>query len=513
MSRPRQRWFYHSRVSFVIIGAVVLLLGLLVNRDAQNTTVGLQIFTWLAVATLISMCPFCMTASGMIIMREKEERTLGLLFLSDISEAAFVAGKALASVWSASFMLLSAMPLLLLAISLGGVGALQILMALLLVLSVMFLSVGLGLLAGARARTERAINSLPVFSGLLLFAVPPILLALLWTALDIAGDPPRWVLMLISPVAAVWGITGGTDLGGAMGNCCINFCLGAICMLLVPATVRRGMCLEAMPVREKLRDQLRRGVLRRFVHSPRMSSGNPLAWKDFYYVYGGHRANWLGMLTLVFLLAATIGMVVYGNRHMTISDGVESLMSTLPFVCMFVTGLVSLGRFGLAFTREMKHRSVEMLLVTDLTDSELVLGKLWAVMKSLIPWFVCLAVSSMVLVAAEMDLRKRSDIESLIAISGEALAMWFGYSSLALLLSLLFRKAVAPGICILLFILYNTLWRFILISILVDTRQYYSHLPEIMVGLDIAVHLGLGTVCLLVTFMSVRRLLLRHAAE
>ncbi len=114
----------------VRLGSVLLILLFLVQAHATSGGVGapglgfFQLITWLNLALItLAGCSYFATA----ITEEKEEGTLGLLQLAGVSPLGLLLGKSTSRLVTALLLFLGQFPFALLAISLGGVTAHQIL--------------------------------------------------------------------------------------------------------------------------------------------------------------------------------------------------------------------------------------------------------------------------------------------------------------------------------------------------------------------------------------------------
>jgi len=237
------------------------------------------------------MCIVAPASASALIMREKEERTLAAV-LTDISGWRFVMGKLFSSLFFTVIALFSVLPLFMLVVSLGGVSAIQIGMAYVVILGAVFLCGCMGIFAACATRTERSMNSV---------------LAGIWAALflpDPAGDrgvvsgkepdtPGEPWQPLVADVghderdpwpgnlvrarerAGERGAGPAAPLGGKGAG--------------AARRVQQGVVALAERLREVYRSFRKiRGLMER----PPIT-GNPLIWKDMNFLYGGNRSSWI----------------------------------------------------------------------------------------------------------------------------------------------------------------------------------------------------------------------------
>lgn len=505
MAGPRRKRFYLKRSVFVALGGIVILWGLWMSGATQSTTAGLQVFMSLAMSTLAAMCIISTVTASAAIMREKEERTIGLLFLSEISSRRFIVGKFFTALVSTAMTILSVLPMFMLAVSLGGVSAQQILTAFAVIVSVVLFGTCLGLFVASAVNTEKNMNGLLFLVWLCVFVLVPIAVGISYIP---KNRPPSAELMCaISPFAAMRYLIRGRYLLYGLLNCAVLVIVGLPLLWLASIILPRRVVSREKPslygtIKEKMKS--RRGIRKWVV--PSGISGNPVAWKDFQFWHGGARSTVLKFLvsTVLVALIVVIAMLKTGpyNRG-------EIPRTTLFVVFVFSVAIFWMGcvsHLGMCFNKERKGRALEILLSTGLSDREIILGKIWGAMLSVMPWLICSAVCG-ILIAARFGDEKHFG-EGAVAFLAEASSLWFGYSALALWLSLRYRKNVAFGVCILLVMLWNTIGRMILYTLLESLISDGSDI----VMLDFMVHTVLGTVCLLLVFTRFRSTALRDLA-
>jgi ABC-type transport system involved in multi-copper enzyme maturation permease subunit len=500
VARPRRRRFYLKRSAFVALGGIVILWGIWIAHRTQTTTVGLMIFTSLTMSTLAAMCLISVATASSSIMQEKEERTLGLLFLTDISSWGFVFGKLFTSMFATLMTILSALPMFMLAVSLGGVSGGQILASFAVLVSTIFMGTCLGLFVSSAANTERVMNGLLGLICIGYFVLLPVVVSMGFVTKG--HIPPEELMSVISPFVAMGNLVYGRMLATGLLNCCLSVSLGLAFLWSAHAILpRRVVSKGRLPVSQRLREKMKSvRRVRKFVLPARIT-GNPVTWKDLHFYHGGMKATWLKFFISVGVIALIIVLIGLKVERMSAKDMWETMLFVVLMFCAAVFGLGSLSHFGMTFNREKKSRAMEILLTTSLSDGEIVLGKMKAALLSLLPWLVGTVFFAVIVTAKfshEHDFRNVAS-----AITAEYMSMWFGYSCLAFWLSLRYKKNIAFGVCVLLFLMWNTFGRFMMLS------SFLSNAEEMtIVALDVAVHMVLGVVCLSRVFRSLRRLAL-----
>lgn len=500
MGAPRRKHFYLKRTALVALGGVVILWGLWMARETRATTMGLQIFSTLAMAALVVISLVAGTNASAQITRERQERTLGLLFLSDISAGRFLLGKLLSSMFSTLMSLLSVVPMFILAVSLGGVMTSQVLGSFAILVATAFFTASLGLLAATLTSTERTASSLLVLLGLAFFYFVPLAVGL---AFQFRDDPvfPDFLMGLVSPFVAMGFLIGGRGVPAILWNPLLLAALSVPLLLLTGMLLReRALRDESAGLGERLRQRMKRAGLGRMWFALPPIDGNPVAWKDYHYWYGGTKGTWLKFALCIAAVGASlwIGYALsghYGNR-MSRDDVARAALIAMSLTCLAMVALAGIGHCAAAFSKERESRTMEALLVTDLPAGDIVWGKIRAVVLSIRPALIGLAACGLWLVA--LFGHEEEFWKVLVALCVESGSMLFGYGALALWLSLRCRANVAFAVCALVALLWNTLGRLMMVG----TVIHGDMLP--MVVVDAAAHIVMGSVCLSALYSSFR---------
>jgi len=202
---------------------------------------------------------------------------------------------------------------------------------------------------------------------------------------------------------------------------------------------------------------------------------------------------------------------------MSAKDIATTMLMTLLVISCAVVVVGSVSSLGMTFTREKKSRALEMLLTTDLSDREIIGGKVAAAFLSLLPWAIgaaALGLGLLVMYGGEPFLWDIDAWGIILMVLVEILVMWFGYACLALWISLRHKKNVALGICILVWMGWNTFGRGLIMAVTfgvvgMGSRGMAFLIPVLVVGADVLFHGTLGAVCLASVFSSFRRVALQ----
>jgi ABC-type transport system involved in multi-copper enzyme maturation permease subunit len=447
LARPRLRGFYLKRMGFVLLGGLVVLWGTAAGGLSGSTTVGLQIFQSLASMVLFAVCVLSALTAGLSLMREKIERSLGLLLLTDMSCRQQVAGRLLANAFAMLILTLSVLPLFALAGTLGGISPLQIGAAFLILAGTIFLGCCLGLLCAALAGSERQFTGLAVLLGLAVFAGLPLLVSLGGLALK---RPTGWILNIVSPFAAMAALGRGILGTSAVESCLFSAALGLPLLDLAYRLLPRSVLRESSP-RIAGRGWRRLLRKRRRARQPPIL-GNPVAWKDQNFFYGGILREWriAGFLTLPAvggtscLIALALGAEAETAATVT--------LTVVALTAGFVFAVGTVVRSARAFNTEKLNRTLELLLTSDLEEKEIVGGKIRAVALSTLPWLVFAVAGGLAAVTLTGEF---GGILAVSAAAAGALSTVFSLACFALFLSLRMKTPGVLGLCFLVFVLWN----------------------------------------------------------
>lgn len=178
----RRKSTYWSRAVTGLLALLVMMWLLLVSR----TTVSYADIGGTMFLVLSSLCFAFTVLAGMqatsdSVSEEKREGTLGLLFLTDLKAFDVIGGKLAATSLGAVLALMGVIPMLSLALLLGGVTLQQFAMVALVLANTLFLSLSLGVFISTLSENERK-AMVGTFVGLLLIVLGPFVAAYLLRA-------------------------------------------------------------------------------------------------------------------------------------------------------------------------------------------------------------------------------------------------------------------------------------------------------------------------------------------
>ncbi|WP_231734052.1 ABC transporter permease [Calycomorphotria hydatis] len=340
---------------------------------------GLIVFQLLAVLQLTLSLFFGLVFVVGRIAQEKDRQTLILLLMTDMKDRELVGGKLSSGLLTVLVLLTASVPVFFMLKLLGGVTTAQILWTL-------ALSTAAGIAAGSWGAfvafwRDKTFQTLAI--GLLgivgLIAVVELLVAILGANTAIGSvvaylDPYRSLMTIISPMA----------FQTTAGPVQINATGGVVAMLLIAAGFQlgtvKGLRLWNPPrsvyqfvQKAKAEDaEVRTGKVREVWDSP-------VIWREVRTRAYGRK--------IIFIKAVYLVMALFGAAYVMTSpaDPVPLLggLITAPGLVFLGLTLVSLilinAQAVTSLTSERDGRTLELLLVTEITSKEFVLGKLGGV--------------------------------------------------------------------------------------------------------------------------------------
>jgi ABC-type transport system involved in cytochrome c biogenesis permease component len=347
------------------------------------------------------------------ISRERREGTLGLLFLTNLSAAGIVAGKAFVHSLRAVMLFCAMLPVLGIPVLVGGVAAKDCVMALLINSIVLVLGLSAGIVASAfsRDRIRSFITSELISAALVLtfmcFHAASLEYNAIWTKRPF-GSYRSLIEQIFSlfafhtnlgtwrwgqwgtPWDNIWSAGLSTtrdwiEIVAIIGVCALLMLLFAI--LLAARQVQRSWREE--PVSRKIakakkaltRPRFATRTLRRRLS--RSLDRNPVGWLQHY--------SWNGRITKWSWLAVIIIVELFAIRD------VRNFADAQPiFVLLFTAGLAFTA--SASFREERESGALELLLVCPLTVAQLIWGRLRGIWTQFLPSFalliMCLAVGA-----------------------------------------------------------------------------------------------------------------------
>jgi ABC-type transport system involved in multi-copper enzyme maturation permease subunit len=399
---PRRPRFYLQRVVFVLVlfslvcTTWALMAGVQSVRNLGDLSrFGSLVFQIVVPIELTVAMFLAAVSAASSVAHEKDKRTMDLLLLTQLTNFQVVVGKLASSLIGVIGLVLSTLPLLLLIVLIGGVSLYQVgMVSLLILVTVLWCGALANLVGFWREKTFQtlAITFLGI-AGWLVFCE-------IVQSGVIPQVAPGWASFL-SPARAVWLLcqpiqdqSQSMFPGGASGlYCAIGFTVFVLFNLVAIARLRswnpsqqirpkapepdEDYSLAAKPEESQVKSWK--------VRAPRPMWNNPVLWREVRtWAYGRK-------LLLIRLSYFLLFLIAVSAVHWTIESGValersrlseELLPATAKVLApFFVISLVMINALAVnSITNERDAQALDLLLATQITPTQFVLGKMVGVL-------------------------------------------------------------------------------------------------------------------------------------
>ena len=391
VTAPRRTKHYVARG--VYVAALLMLMGTAWLVLAGSQTIrnygdlarfGAMLFQILAPLQLAVAIFFSALFTASSVSQEKDRKTLVLLLMTELSNFELVVGKLFASLLTVIVLILAAFPVFMSLLLVGGVNVSQIIGAFAVTVASAIAAGSLGsTIALWREKTFQAL-AMTALAIVALFAVSEALIYLgsgqIFGGVDLAVwakilSPWRSVVLATSPAAAqlsIWGFAFRPELLFLVG--CLFFALVinvvAICRVRLwnPSRNIRQTQLTGDTAAGSANSKIDATGERGNVQQAHRQVGTyPVLWREVHTWAYGKRvlAVRFGYLLLAFF-------ALWGAHALIATDNVSIVM--LPFFLMSMFLVNSQAVTAISTERDMK--TLDLLLVTDLTPREFIFGKL-----------------------------------------------------------------------------------------------------------------------------------------
>lgn len=191
------RAFTVLTIYLLILSGVILLFYAAISGDSNmdlnsGRTIGSDLFQLIAGVALIEVCVITPALTAGSIAGEKERQTYDLLITSLLSPWQIVWGKLAAALSYALILILSIVPMMSLAFLFGGVSAIEVLIALVGLLTTALFYAAIGLFWSAALRSTLGATSLALGSIMMMLLGIPFL-GLIFSLIFGRDLPPEWM--------------------------------------------------------------------------------------------------------------------------------------------------------------------------------------------------------------------------------------------------------------------------------------------------------------------------------
>jgi len=406
--RPRlfiNRTVYAGTLLLLMFTAWLVLAGTQVVRNVGDMArFGSILFQLLAPIQLALAVFFAAMMSASAVAQEKDRKTLILLLMTRLTNSELVLGRLLSSLLNILVMILAGLPIFMFAMLFGGISPIQ-------VISVFVVTIATVLASGALGSTialyrEKTFQSLAMTALTLVFwvgvweaigqgAIGSSLFGIQCDTLGSWFSPLRAILVAARPTfsGGVWLIapaTFGFLSFAAVTTLALNGIAIAMVRIWNPSReLQSGNERETATAAGKIDEEEAREahvdsqLRQRGESESRRVWNNSVLWRETCTWAYGRKV--IAIRIAYWSLFALTAFALWWILNQPISSSAEGFASVIeatarPLVPFFLVSLVIMNALAVtAITNERDGRSLDLLLVTDLTPREFLFGKLGGV--------------------------------------------------------------------------------------------------------------------------------------
>ena len=328
-------------------------------------------------SVLIWMCLAAGLCAGLFftsdcLSEEKRDGTLGLLFLTDLRGYDVVLGKLLATSLRSFYALLAVLPILAIALLMGGVAGAQFWKSALALVNALFFSLAAGMFVSALSRDSQKALTATLFLLLLLALGGPIADTIIG-ARNPRGYAPLWSLSSPAYVLAVAGAWGRSAYWLALlVTQLLGWAMLAVASALAPHTWQDKKKAGASSNKGWSYAWRYGGARRRLRLRQKLIGEQPVAWLVC-------RERWqsLGLWTVAILIAGGFVAAVIGYRESAVWILLNGLGGLFTWI-VYLWAASQACRFPLEARRS---GLLELLLATPLNERQIVVGQWRALLR------------------------------------------------------------------------------------------------------------------------------------
>jgi ABC-type Na+ efflux pump permease subunit len=410
---PRRRGHYPARVALIglllVLGVTLWQASVGFGRTAtigEAARFGLMLFQVAVYVELALLLFFAVLSAASAVSQEKDRRTFILLLLTDMRDYEIVLGKLVGSLLPLTAVLGTSIPVLALLLFLGGIEPEQVIQAAVVLAAAAYAAGSLGgLIALWRERTFQSLALSVLMLVLYLTLVQAILAigglltdAVNWGAARPWLDPFAAMASVLEPPPGGWdGLAPAYGFGLMMLLVCglVNG-LGIVKLRTwnpsgEPIMQREGATVED-PEANLTPEELK--AFRSKAHAApgavRHVGANPVLWRETATFAYGRRP-----LLVKLAFAVVLALVVYAGVYTIMYGGVGRPAFAAAYGLVPVTVLSMLlvaAQAVTSITSERDGGALDVLLVTDISPTEFVFGKLggiaWNTKEFILPPFL-----------------------------------------------------------------------------------------------------------------------------
>ncbi|MFN0057667.1 MAG: ABC transporter permease [Planctomycetota bacterium] len=382
----RSKSTYFLRVGLLGFGC----LWLYIQTQERFGGRGLQLLMSSAFTVCVFITVATFTSFSSAITEEKEDMTLGLLRMTGVNSLNILLGKSLGRFVSASLLILTQLPITVIAVGLGGIDFRQVMSVYVVCGAYLCFACSYGLLWSVVCKNSRRAGFLAGTVLLCYFLLDPATRLIAGvgnrSAAQLAATLQPGItklMMATSPFHNVGAIYLQSYQATGVIAPIVGTQVGVSLIASVVLLLASWIAFECLPQLDSgpATGSVWRGFRRRRVS--RRAWTRAIVWKDYRYLYGGSMALWLK--TILYLLLAVLLSVVFYDEFSSSNTPRHAIPLVLTF-CFAVIGAIELVfQSARMFRMELNEQTLPGLVALPKSLSTIALQKLLALVLTLAP--------------------------------------------------------------------------------------------------------------------------------
>ena len=368
-SRSKATFWARAGVSGFIL---LLLFGFAMNDDWSGAP-GRTFFIGIVILQIVSITLLGLSYFASAIAEEKEEQTLGLLRMTDLSPLSILLGKSTSRLCGALLVLIAGFPFTVFAVTLGGVSLKQIFAANCTLAAYTFLLCNVALLGSVVARNTPRAAAFSVTVLVSWIAGGPLLRLMqsrlpstsFTSALDSLG---RW-LWEAAPIERLYDVLSTGFFGSPIGYQVESNLVAGVIFFFVAWAAFHRFCDRALDEAGVGGAGMLRGVRGRWRRPPRPVN-NAVTWKEYHYSCGGRRGIIVRSIFYGGLLVARVF-----DDALDRSLGIGGMGIMLQALTIFIFSIDIAAMAVRMFRTELNDQTLSVLATLPCTIREISLRK------------------------------------------------------------------------------------------------------------------------------------------
>lgn len=371
---------------------VLTFMSLISAQDSSLGAPGLEVF---GVMVYLNLCFIMLAGCGLFasaITEEKEEATLSLLQMAGINPLTLLLGKIVPRVLTALLLLAVQIPMVVLAVTLGGVTPQQVFAAYISLAAFVILIAGIALVASVFCRKTRTASILTALTMLFLLIGPSLLLSIMYEVHRTRGDSGlKWLLTKCQEANVFVRQTEILMSTFSLKSGSSVFCFQVVSNVLagVFAFLFSWLIFPSCATDEKQGGSEIGTSIRRSFSALRPGRAWPMAltWKDFHFNTGGYLGIILRLIAYPAVVLFFFLLFQFGNWDTFFLDvSREELGGMMMIVAIIFAVLELVNISGRLFRDEVRLKTwPSLVMLPNQHVSRVIWPKLGGYLLALIP--------------------------------------------------------------------------------------------------------------------------------